>query len=1110
VLPTAKSYHPDINPAPGVIRRRIKNSMKTTIRTEHKSHNGGQEPVPRRATRHLRRPVMLMIASVFFGMVLPSQAQTQIPGTFVLPSTAANTSQPGFVWHIHQVASTQPNENSRTEKQLAGLLGDNLADPAAQGVAMAPASPASPSTAPIRFDIAGVMNMSLNGAEYAGNFSPDDVMPGVPGTTGSYDNLAAEILTWLDLPAGTITMGVNSDDGFLMTVGGATPVDKFAPVVGAFNGGRGASDSLFTFTVSQAGLHAVRCTWEQGYGGANIEIFTVNPNGSRVLVNDTANGGIRAWRAVTPPARAYARKVSPAPNSTSAGATAPIVVELVDGATSIDATTTALTLDGASVPVTRSKSGGVTTVTFTPASYYASGSGHAVVFRYKENGAVVQVPWTFTVVNYVGPNGHIYEVVLAENGITWPDAKVAAASKGGNGVVSHLATITSYEEDLFLEMLRQSSRPDREDGQLWVGGYQQKNSPDFWEPAGGWVWLNNEGPILWWWNSPYPDFTYTNWLYNQPDNAYVEQGASEDYLAIGLSNSFGWNDDGYYAGGRRDGTLGGYIVEYEPVTLLVDIKPGDATNPVNLVSNGKLPVAILSTATFNANQLDIASIRFGRTGSEAAPVSSSMEDVNGDRKKDLVLQFNVQDTELLGDDTGAVLTARTTSGMPARGYDGIKVIACPHYSLTATALQDVNKLTDLELVVHSQTSGAITPAMASQVQLKSFDAVGKLHWTKTFQNVALQQRAQNQSVGNVQSNDAVPHQPVKVKMQVPYSGGTNTEVIYGATVVLLRPDLAVENLIVPAVAEPCQVVNIMATIRELNGDLGASAYAWLYDGDQVVDTSWLWVGPRGSADVVFSRVFAQGGTHALKVVVGEVAPGEYDPSNNSAPASIEIGPRPFSPVGFNTYYDRLTREYQSEYQNSYYSSLYHESVNNERLNADFFLSPNLKFPFQDVTIQVAADGNQVGNYQLGSLDADYVYDSGDYYDGYAYRELGNDFTLYLRSYSYGGCSGAVQAQLYHSAEDYVYHSEFHDFYWGTTYNYDYENHYGSYLNAASSFEVRFVLKHDAGTFGGTTGSNPIYTYPFNYEWDYEYFDGFQRGYSRGEEFFGSNSGSLTP
>jgi hypothetical protein len=45
-----------------------------------------------------------------------------------------------------------------------------------------------------------------------GNF-PNDT-PNVPGISSPGDNFALEIITFIDLPAGVVKMGVNSDDGF--------------------------------------------------------------------------------------------------------------------------------------------------------------------------------------------------------------------------------------------------------------------------------------------------------------------------------------------------------------------------------------------------------------------------------------------------------------------------------------------------------------------------------------------------------------------------------------------------------------------------------------------------------------------------------------------------------------------------------------------------------------------------------------------------------------------------------------------------------------------------------------------------------------------------------
>src|SRR6266516_3128638 len=182
------------------------------------------------------------------------QAQTTIPATHVLPSSAGDTTKPGFIWRFSQVASGEPNQLAWAEDQLAGLHGDNLADPTAAGVAIGPANPPSPSTAPITFEIPGFINLSkAEGITQRGNFQsrtnpiinyPDQQMPGLPGTTGGTDNSAGELLAYLELPAGTITMGVNSDDGFRLTIGGATPVDRFGVNVGQFDGGRGAANSI--------------------------------------------------------------------------------------------------------------------------------------------------------------------------------------------------------------------------------------------------------------------------------------------------------------------------------------------------------------------------------------------------------------------------------------------------------------------------------------------------------------------------------------------------------------------------------------------------------------------------------------------------------------------------------------------------------------------------------------------------------------------------------------------------------------------------------------------------------------------------------------------------
>ncbi|HEX7862528.1 MAG TPA: hypothetical protein VF773_19485 [Verrucomicrobiae bacterium] len=301
---------------------------------------------------------------------------------------------------MHQVATGQPTTLVRTEAQLAGTLGPNIADPAAQGAADAPAAEPSPVTAPIEFVISRVINLNQDTSE-RGNFVPDEQMPGIPGLQQGTDNIAAEVLTWLELPAGEIIMGVNSDDGFRVTIGGGSPKDPFATIVGLFDAGRGAGDTIFRFNITQAGLYAARLIYNEGASDASVEWFTQNTAGTKTLINDVANGGIKAYRAVTSGnAVATFTSVSPGINGTGVFPNAPINVQLTEGGTPIALNTISVTLDGNPAAVTPTKNGNVITINHVPTALYAPSSSHEVSIRYTEGTTQKTVTWRFTVAAY--------------------------------------------------------------------------------------------------------------------------------------------------------------------------------------------------------------------------------------------------------------------------------------------------------------------------------------------------------------------------------------------------------------------------------------------------------------------------------------------------------------------------------------------------------------------------------------------------------------------------------------------------------------------------------------------------------------------------------------
>ena len=61
----------------------------------------------------------------------------------------------------------------------------------------------------------------------------------------------------------------------------------------------------------------------------------------------------------------------------------------------------------------------------------------------------------------------------------------------------------------------------------------------------------------------------------------------------------------------------------------------------------------------------------------AAPVSSILQDLDGDGKLDLVLKFNTPDTGVACGTTVAFLTAATLDGHVLRGSDSIRTAGCP-------------------------------------------------------------------------------------------------------------------------------------------------------------------------------------------------------------------------------------------------------------------------------------------------------------------------------------------------------------------------------------------------------------------------------------------------
>lgn len=110
-----------------------------------------------------------------------------------------------------------------------------------------------------------------------------------------------------------------------------------------------------------------------------------------------------------------------------------------------------------------------------------------------------------------------------------------------------------------------------------------------------------------------------------------------------------------------------------------DVKPRSFPSSINLKKEGVIPVAILSTAEFDAvASVDRTSLTFGATGLEQSLIrcGSPGEDVDDDGRADLVCQFDATRTGLTCGMTSATLMGRTVDGRRFEGQDDIKLTGC--------------------------------------------------------------------------------------------------------------------------------------------------------------------------------------------------------------------------------------------------------------------------------------------------------------------------------------------------------------------------------------------------------------------------------------------------
>jgi hypothetical protein len=366
------------------------------------------------------------LKSVRFGLIALAcvqlaSAQT-ITTNLAAPPGSVNTNILGIKMRIVQGSSSIQQINAAAPAEA--LMSGRVIDPAT-GMPLNNATP-NPLDGSYFYDIDRYINMheqgSLGGgAAAADNFSiydtaphdiPDDPEPGIPGVTVNADDFAMEFTGFLQLPSGTVRFGVNSDDGFKLTIGSGVSTRVQALQLLILDGTRGFGNTEANITVSQAGIYPFRLLfWERGGANSGVELYTFAPgttSGNRYLINDTnQTNSIPSYRELVgnPPtiltlSPSLGQYVDPRGN---AGAVPPapyMFVDLLDGSTTVNTNSITLALDGTLLATTITKTTNVTTVGAQSPLLLAN-SVHTNRLIFADSGGTSYTNnWTFTVGNY--------------------------------------------------------------------------------------------------------------------------------------------------------------------------------------------------------------------------------------------------------------------------------------------------------------------------------------------------------------------------------------------------------------------------------------------------------------------------------------------------------------------------------------------------------------------------------------------------------------------------------------------------------------------------------------------------------------------------------------
>ncbi len=314
----------------------------------------------------------------------------------------------------------------------------------------------------------------------------------------------------------------------------------------------------------------------------------------------------------------------------------------------------------------------------TPVDPLATGAGPAG--SGPAGGMAVTAPVFSAVPVLDDIGGHLYDAVASAGGINWADARTAAQAMTSGDCRADLASVTSAEENTFILENFPGVAPSLGNG-YWIGGFQH---PEAETPDADWMWVSGD------------PFDFADWADGVPDdNGPLGDEDAIHFLTVTPPGGFGgeakWNDL------NQTENTQGYVVEFvgecsdeELIEVMLKLTQGEGPRNINMKSQGKIAVAVLSMAAsgagdgFDATTIDPTTVTLGDGTDPDAPVAGNPHgklmvawpDLDEDGLFDALFHFNTQDLVSAGlteETTELVIHGMTTDGVEFSGADEVAV-----------------------------------------------------------------------------------------------------------------------------------------------------------------------------------------------------------------------------------------------------------------------------------------------------------------------------------------------------------------------------------------------------------------------------------------------------